>query len=107
MFIICDETHAEYIGGKFATFESALSDICRIAEIPFGTEPNVPPCTGWRRCRRKYQIIEFDDSQEPWQLITTTNIVTITALEINWHYDKPVVPKRSQKQKPDFPFSMS
>jgi hypothetical protein len=85
MYIIEDDFHAEIISEKFDTFDSAISELQRIAEIPFGENPNTPPCRNWRKCKREYHIVEYDDSQLPWKRISDTKVLQITASEIKWH----------------------
>lgn len=62
IFLIHDETHAEW-WGEFPSYESALEELKRRAGIPWDAEPNRCPCSGWRTCDRKYQVIEWDDSK--------------------------------------------
>jgi hypothetical protein len=85
MYIIEDDFHAEIIGEKFDTFDSVLFELQRISEIPFGEAPNKPSCGGWRDCIRDYHIVEYDDSQLPWKLISNTKVLQISASEIKWH----------------------
>ena len=50
-FIIEDEAHAEQ-HSSHATFADAVAELHRLAEIPWDQEPNLAPCTSWRRAFR-------------------------------------------------------
>ncbi len=86
MFIIEDDFHAEYISEELGTFDSALSELHRISEIPFGNVPNRPPCANWRNCRRDYHIVEYDDSQVPWILLSNLKVLEISETGVKWYY---------------------
>jgi len=85
MYIIYDEHHAEFISEKFDTLESAIMELRRISETPFGAEPNSPPCHGWENCKRIYHIHEYDDAQLPWVLLSNVKALQISASEIKWY----------------------
>lgn len=85
MYIIYDELHAEFISEKFDTFGTAISELQRISEIPFGEKPNKPPCRGWRHCERVFHIHEYEDSHLPWELLSNTKVLQISASEIKWY----------------------
>jgi len=84
MFIIYDELHAEFISDEFENFSAAFSELQKIAVVPFGNEPNKPPCSGWKHCKRKYFIHEYDDSQMPWKLLTKTYVLKVSASDVLW-----------------------
>jgi hypothetical protein len=86
MYIIEDDLHAELISKKFGTFDAAIPELHRIAYIPFGLEPNRSSCTGWQNRLRDYHIVEYDDSHEPWKLLSDTQVLEISETEIVWHY---------------------
>jgi hypothetical protein len=56
-FHVEDETHCES-RGTFATCADALSELERLAGIPFGTAPNRPPCTTGTGCERRWRIVD-------------------------------------------------
>lgn len=85
MYIIYDEFHAEFISEKFDSFASALLELQKISNTPFSQEPNRPPCAGWLKCKREYHIVEYDDSQTPWELLSDTDAVHISASTIDWY----------------------
>ena len=64
MFTIEDEAHCEPQDGKFQTRGEAIAELERRATIPWDVEPNRAPCTSWRTCGRRYEILEYDDAGE-------------------------------------------
>src|SRR5262249_17465558 len=86
MFIVYDEAHAEFISDEFDTFNAAFSELQKIASVPFGSEPNKPPCKGWRHCNRRYYIHEYDDAQMPWTLLAETYVLKVSAAEVLWMF---------------------
>jgi hypothetical protein len=88
MFIIEDDFHAEFIGEKFDTFDSAILELRKISAVPFGNIPNKPPCVDWQNCQRDYQIVEYDDTQTPWKLIAKTQVLNISASKSVWLYTR-------------------
>ncbi len=83
MFVIDDDMHAQTCG-EFESFEAALAELRRRAELPWDSPENRCPCQGWRACVRHYRIVEYDDSQEPWAEIGTTDIVDVSAGGVRW-----------------------
>ena len=83
MFIIDDELHAEP-QGDFASFSDALAELHRRASIPWDHAPNRAPCMSWESCGRSYEIVEYDDTQSPWQVIRRVSVLEITAAGIKW-----------------------
>jgi hypothetical protein len=61
-FAIEDEFHGEIIG-RFAHIEDAQRELRRIATVPWGTQPNAPPC-GNLDCQRDYRILDYVDGAE-------------------------------------------
>jgi hypothetical protein len=84
MFIIEDELHAEQQEGEFATFDDALSELRRRAKIPWDAAPNQAPCTSWRTCGRRYEVIECDTSQSPWRELQRVVVLEISAEGVHW-----------------------
>jgi hypothetical protein len=58
-FIIEDEAHAEW-QGEFPSFEAAIAELKGRASAAWDSDINRPPCTSWRTCSRRYEIIEQD-----------------------------------------------
>jgi hypothetical protein len=85
MFLIEDEAHAEQQPGEFATLADAISELKRRAAIPWDAEPNRAPCTNWRSCGRRYEIIEYDTATRPWKELQRLPGMNIRATGLNWH----------------------
>src|SRR6185436_11639562 len=66
MWMIEDEAHAEP-QGEFESLDSALAELRRRAGMPWDAAPNVAPCTSWRTCGRRYEVVEFDTAESPWR----------------------------------------
>ena len=84
MFVIEDEWHAEPLKGEFNTLEDAMNELRRLAKISWDQQPNLAPCTGWRHCGRKWEIIEYDASVTPWKLLSKNPVLEIDADGIRW-----------------------
>ena len=82
-FVIEDDLHGNWIS-RFASFAGALAELRRIADIPWGQEPNIAPCSGGETCERDYEIVEYDTSQTPWNELRRVSIVTVSAKEVTW-----------------------
>jgi hypothetical protein len=83
MFVIEDEAHADWIG-EYTTFEDAIAELRRRASMPWDEAPNVAPCTSWRTCGRRYQILEFETSTAPWRQVRCTPALDISAEGTKW-----------------------
>ena len=83
MFVIEDEIHAEWCG-EFRSFEEALAELKTRSGISWDSEPNRCPCISWKTCERKYSIIEFDASQDPWRQISRTPVLAVSSKGTVW-----------------------
>ena len=83
MFVIEDEAHAEP-QGQFASFEKAIVELQRRAIVPWNQDPNRAPCTNWRSCGRKYEVIEYDDSHAPWREVQRMLVLEVSAAGVKW-----------------------
>jgi hypothetical protein len=83
MFVIEDEAHAEW-HGQFRTRQQALAELQRLAALPWDQEPNRAPCTSWKNCSRRYELIEYDDSVTPWRELSRTLLLEISASGTQW-----------------------
>jgi hypothetical protein len=86
LFVIEDELHAEQCG-EFPSFDDALSELRRRAEMPWNEPPNQCPCTSWRTCARHYEVIEYDNSSTPWRLLKSTPALRLSADGAQWEKD--------------------
>jgi len=84
MFRIEDDIHAELQEGAYTTFDEAMTELRRRARLPWNETPNIPPCTSWRTCERKYTIIEYDESVDPWHELRRTPALSLSAKAVRW-----------------------
>lgn len=85
MFIIEDELHAEPQNGEFSTLELAQAELRNRASIPWDEKPNIAPCTNWRNCGRRYEIVEYDTSTTPWTVLSRRIVLDVSAEGVRWH----------------------
>ena len=83
MFVIEDERHAEQIG-TFSRHEEAMSEMRRLAGIPWDQAPNAAPCTNSAHCGRSYEVIEYDDTETTWRELSRKPVLDISADGVNW-----------------------
>ena len=83
MFVIEDEEHAEQ-HGQFSTMEAAIAELEHRAAIPWDQEPNVAPCTNWRNCGRRYELVEYDDIERPWKELRRFEVLEVSAAGVLW-----------------------
>ena len=84
MFKIEDQWHAELHDGDFLSLAAAATELRRLAEIPWNQVPNVAPCTSWRTCGRKYEVVEYDTSVDPWRQIQRLAVLEIDSKGTRW-----------------------
>jgi hypothetical protein len=83
IYVIQDSIHCEQ-HGKFLAFEDAVVELRRRASLPWDQEPNQAPCSSWKTCVREYEILEYDDSSDPWTLVRRTRALEISAAGVKW-----------------------
>jgi hypothetical protein len=83
VFRIEDERHGEP-HGEFASFEEAVAELRRRAQLPWDERPNVAPCTNWRNCGRNYEVVEYDDTVLPWRELRRVEFLEISAQGARW-----------------------
>jgi hypothetical protein len=83
MFVIEDEVHADQYG-MYSTLDETTEGLRWLASIPWSERPNLPPCTNWRTCERKYELVEYDASQTPWQERQRIPALNISASAVVW-----------------------
>ena len=88
MFVIEDDWHAEPLKGEYQTLNDAMDELRRLAEIPWDQKPNLAPCTGWRDCGRKYEIVEYDTNNRPWKLLSQHSVLEIDADGVRWNTEQ-------------------
>jgi hypothetical protein len=84
MFKIEDELHAEPQAGQFDTFDAAIAELRRRAELPWNESPNIAPCASWQTCGRNYEIVEYDDSSRPWLELSRTLALQVSCEGARW-----------------------
>jgi hypothetical protein len=67
LWFIEDELHTELQEDQFPTRQEAVAELRRRAYLPWDTAPNLAPCTSWRTCGRRYDLIQCSDSQESFR----------------------------------------
>ena len=85
-FCIEDEAHAEP-QTEHETLEGAIAELERRALLPWNEEPNLAPCTGWRNCSRRYEIVEYDTSARPWKCLRRFPALEVGAKGVVWDAD--------------------
>jgi hypothetical protein len=83
MFVIEDEWHAEWIG-EYASLEEAHAELRRLANLPWDEAPNRCPCMSWRTCGRRYHVVEFDTSGEPWRSLNDQALLEVSSKATVW-----------------------
>jgi hypothetical protein len=83
MFVIEDEAHAE-LQGEFESLDGALEELRRRAVISWDVDPNVAPCTSWRTCGRRYEVVEYDTTQVPWRERQRLHVLDVSADGVRW-----------------------
>ena len=81
--IIEDSIHCERIE-EYESFDEAVVHLEQLANLPWDQEPNRAPCTGWRKCGREYQVIEYDDSSNPWRVVREADVLKVSASNVEW-----------------------
>lgn len=89
MFVIEDEWHAEWIG-EYTSRGDAYDALRKLADLPWNEPPNVCPCKSWQTCGRRYHLIKFDASAEPWRKVEDEPVLEVSATGIRWLNQAPV-----------------
>ena len=84
MFVIEDEAHAEPQEGRFQTRQEAITELRRRATISWNEVPNRAPCTNWPNCGRRYELVEYDDTELPWKELSRVVVLNISASGVRW-----------------------
>jgi hypothetical protein len=84
VFNIEDSIHCEHHVG-YPTLADAVAELQRLALVPWNESPNLAPCTGWRKCGREWQIVEYDDSTIPWKRLSQETYLEVDANGVRWH----------------------
>ncbi len=87
MFLIEDELHSEP-QGEFTTFDAAMTELRRRSTLPWDEAPNLAPCKNWKKCGRRYEVIEYDVSNTPWREIRRLPVLEVDASGTTWLNEK-------------------
>lgn len=90
MFYIEDDLHADSWGG-FATLQRTLDELARLAGLPWDQDPNLAPCIGWEKCGRRYELVEYDETQTPWNELRRIRVLEVSAQQVVWVTDPGAV----------------
>jgi hypothetical protein len=83
MFAIEDEAHAEP-QGEYATYEDAVAELRRRAAIAWDQRPNVAPCSSWKTCGRRYEVVKYDTATTPWRELERVLVLEVSAAGVEW-----------------------
>jgi len=83
MFVIEDERHAES-GAGFRSLDAAIHELRRLASVPWDQKPNQAPCRNWRRCGRRYEVVEYDTIVTPWTEVRRLGRLSISSAGVEW-----------------------
>jgi hypothetical protein len=64
--------------------EAAIVELQHRAAIPWDHEPNLAPCTNWRNCGRRYELVEYDDTVRPWKELRRFEVLEVSAVGAVW-----------------------
>ncbi len=84
MFVIEDEVQSEPQEGRFQTRQQAITELRRRAAISWNEVPNRAPCTNWLNCGRRYELVEYDDTELPWKELSRVLMLNISAAGVRW-----------------------
>jgi hypothetical protein len=87
-FIIEDQLHSEH-RSEHLSLADAWAELKRLSCIPWNQAPNRAPCGSWKTCGRNYEIIEYDTSFNPWQLVRRIPGIEVNANELVWSTEAP------------------
>ena len=83
IFVIEDQIHADW-HGEFSSFQAAVCELKRRAQLPWDEDSNRAPCMSWKTCGRSYAVIEFDDSQQPRREVRRIPVLEVSATGVKW-----------------------
>jgi hypothetical protein len=84
VFVIDDDIHCD-LNDRFPTFELALADLRRRAQIPWDQEPNRAPCKQWRTCGRRYVVMEIEKPRgKPSKVLQRVIVLEVSSRGVQW-----------------------
>ena len=88
-YIIEDEFHCN-ICGRYASFEEALAELKRWAELPWGEGDHCAPCQSWKTCHADYIVgVQYDPLLQDAHP-DPVHVLTLSARGAEWQppYDR-------------------
>ena len=82
-FYLEDELHCDQ-WGPYESWAAAMAELRRFAAIAWDSPPNLAPCQSWRKCGRRYLILEYDTTQDPWQQVQRVHFMDVRADGVHW-----------------------
>ncbi len=83
-FVIEDALHADFISDKFTTYQQAYKELQEIDKIPWGKTINKLPCKHWKKCERRYQIVEYTSDRGKKKELNRKNVLVKSRSESKW-----------------------
>jgi len=83
MWRIEDEWHAESCG-EYDSQDTALAELRRRTAVTWDVEPNVAPCSNWRKCGRRYELVGYNTSELPWREVQLFHVLDVSSDGIKW-----------------------
>ena len=82
MFVIEDQTTPSQ--SPSGTRDEALAELQRLLQLPWDKTPNLAPCTSWRTCGRRYELVEYDTATTPWRELGRTPALEVARAGATW-----------------------
>ena len=87
-FVIEEEFHA-WRYWEYDSFEDALYELSKKADLPWDNEANRCPCISWKNCSMCYRIVKYDTNHKPyWKEVSSQDIVEISSKGVKWFFDR-------------------
>lgn len=83
IFQVEDELHSEEMG-SFENHDAAVAFLKTLAAVPWGTAPNLPPCTSRLGCARWYIVSEFAEPERPVDMPRESQQLWVSAAGVEW-----------------------
>lgn len=83
-FDIEDEMHGEPQRLNFETYNDAYNQLKIWSDIPFGTPPNICPCTNSENCKRLYSIVKYNNNSMSKKEIERIEILEVAKSGVRW-----------------------
>ena len=61
-----------------------MAELVRRSKLRWDEEPNLAPCMSWKRCGRRYEVVEYDAVETPWREVRRQPVLEINASGVTW-----------------------